>query len=74
MPEYRLVSTRRNRDGSFDTPSIDETLTAPDDKIAIWEADHFPIDQFVEHVDVAWLIDMSGRVLWSFDAALPKAA
>jgi hypothetical protein len=74
MPSYRLLSTRQNPDGSLDTPSLDECLSAPDNQTAALRASRFPVHRFIDRSDFAWLVDEAGVVVWTSNAALPKAA
>ncbi len=72
MPAYRILCTRRNRDGSFDTPSVDVPIEASDDKSAIGMAQRFPRSAFGD-ADIAWLVD-GRRVVWSSTGPLEQAA
>ncbi len=67
MPAYRLLTTRYNRDGSVDTPSIDIVLKADNEPDAIREARSFPLDSFAEPVDFVWVLGEGGSLIWSFD-------
>ena len=69
MPSYHLLSTRRNSDGSFATPSIDEVLTATDESAAVRKARNFPIEHYDVESDVSWLVDEAGQVVWTRDWA-----
>lgn len=73
MPTYRLVSTRRNRDGSYDVPSIDMPLTASDDQAATLMAKRFPIDAY-DGSELAWLTDETGRMVWNKTGTVARAA
>ena len=72
MPAYRLLCTRRNRDGSFETPSFDVAIEAVDDRSAIGMALRFPRSAFGD-ADVAWLVD-GRRVVWSNTGPAERAA
>ncbi|HEX4765858.1 MAG TPA: hypothetical protein VH414_06230 [Lichenihabitans sp.] len=72
MPAYRLLCTRRNRDGSFETPSFDVPIEASDDKSAIGTARRFPRSAFGD-ADIAWLVD-GRRIVWSNTGSLGRAA
>ncbi len=72
MPAYRLLCTRRNRDGSFDTPSFDVPIEASDDKAAIGMARRFPRSACGD-TDITWLVD-GRRIVWSNTGALERAA
>lgn len=74
MAQFHLLSTRRNPDGSFDTPSIDEAIVADDVSGAIARARRFPVGRFDGGSDFVWLVDGDGTVLWSQDLAMPDAA
>lgn len=74
MPSYRLLSTRRNSDGSLDTPTFHEQLSAPDVEAAIVWANRFPLHRFVERSDFAWLLNESGAVVWRSSFNLRHAA
>lgn len=74
MPVYRLLSTKRNPDGSMDTPSLDERLAAPDDEMAAHQASLFPWHRFLEESDLAWLLNEAGTVVWTMNLRLGKAA
>ncbi len=74
MPSYRLLSTRRNPDGSFETPSLDERLSAPDSQTAAVQASRFPLHRFIDQSDFAWLVDEAGTVVWTTNLALLRAA
>ncbi len=68
MPAYRLMSTRHHPDGSVDTPSAVE-LPARDDRDADEQARRYPLEDFVEGADYAWLVDERGSVVCSFPVA-----
>ncbi len=72
MRVYHLLSTRRNVDGSFDTPSLDEVVAAPDDQSAVKKAVSFPLQSFTDTGSIAWLVDEAGKMVWSRE--LPQAA
>ena len=74
MPSYRLLSTRRNIDGSLDTPDLNEPLSAPDDQAAVAQASRFPLHRFIERSDFAWLVDERGAVIWAANFSLRSAA
>ena len=73
MPVYRLMSTRHHPDGSVDTPSAVE-LAASDDRDADERARRYPLEDFVECADYAWLVDERGSVVCSFAVAAGRCA
>ena len=72
MPAYRLMSTRHHPDGSVDTPSAVE-LAARDDHDADKQARSYPLEDFVEGADYAWLVDERGVVVSSFPVAMGRS-
>lgn len=68
MPAYRLMSTRHHPDGSVDTPSA-VLLSACDDGDADAQARRYPLEDFVEEADYAWLVDEAGTVVCAFPVA-----
>ncbi len=74
VANFHLLSTRRNLDGSFETPSVDEVIVASDNVAAIARARRFPIGRFDGASDFVWLVDPEGVVLWSQDLTMPEAA
>lgn len=74
MPSYHLLSTQRNPDGSFSTPSLDEVFTAAGAAEAVAKARQFPCRRFDIDSDVSWLVDEAGQVLWFQDLAVSAAA
>ena len=74
MLEYRLFSTCRRPDGSFETPSVALTIRAASNQAAIAQAGRHPLELYGDTIDIAWLTDRDGAIVWSFDASLPKAA
>lgn len=68
MPAYRLLSTRHHPDGSVETPTAVE-LAASDDRDADIQARRYPLEDFVEGADFAWLVDERGAVVSSFPVA-----
>ena len=73
MPDYRLMSTRHHPDGSLDVPSA-VALSAIDDRDADDQARRYPLEDFVEAADYAWLVDEGGAVVCSFPVAANRAA
>lgn len=73
MPRYRLMSTRHNPDGSLGTPSAVD-LSAADDRDADDQARRYPLEDFCEVADFAWLVDERGIVVSSFPVAINRAA
>ncbi len=73
MPDYRLLSTRHLADGSIETPSM-VRITAPDDRDAADLARRYPLEDFVEAADYAWLIDAEGAVVCAFPVGANRAA
>ena len=71
MPAYRLLSTRHHPDGSIDTPSAID-LSARDDREADAQARRYPLEDFVDEVDFAWLVDEGGSVVCSFPVAVNR--
>lgn len=65
MAAYRLLSTRHHPDGSLETPSAVE-LAASDDHEAGEQARRYPLGDFVEGADYAWLVDERGSVVCAF--------
>ena len=74
MLEYRLFSTRRHSDGSFETPSVALTIRAPNNQAAIVQAGRHPLQLYGDVIDIAWLTDRDGAIVWSVDPSLSKAA
>lgn len=73
MPAYRLMSTRHHPDGSVETPSAFE-LAACDDDDADEQARRYPLEDFVEGADYAWLVDERGSVVCAFAVAVGRCA
>ena len=73
MPAYRLLSTRHHTDGSIETPSA-VILSARDDRDADDQARRYPLEDFVEAADFAWLVDEAGAVVCSFPVAANRLA
>ncbi len=73
MPDYRLLRTRHLADGSIETPSM-VLLTASNDHAADEMARRYPLEDFVEAADYAWLVDADGAVVCSFPVAANRAA
>lgn len=73
MRDYRLLSTRHLPDGSIETPST-VRLTARDDQDAANLARRYPLEDFVEAVDYAWLVDEGGAVVCAFPVGVNRAA
>lgn len=73
MPDYRLMSTRHLADGSVETPSTIR-LTARDDQDAADIARRYPLEDFVEAADYAWLVGEDGTVVCSFPVGVNRAA
>jgi hypothetical protein len=74
MSSYRLIATRQNLDGSWETPFIDIVLAADDAEAAAEEAANFPLDAFLEQSPRAWLTDETGAVIRTLDDEWPRAA
>ena len=73
MPDYRLLSTRHLADGSVETPST-VRLTARDDQDADDLARRYPLEDFVEAADYAWLVGEDGTVVCAFPVGVNRAA
>ena len=73
MPDYRLMSTRHLADGSIETPSTIR-LSAGDDREATDLARRYPLEDFVEAADYAWLVGEDGTVVCAFPVGVNRAA
>ncbi|WP_129219961.1 hypothetical protein [Lichenibacterium ramalinae] len=67
------MSTRHRPDGAMDTPTA-ILLSAEDEGDAIDQARRYPLENFVEAADYAWLVDGSGTVVCAFAVAANRAA
>lgn len=61
----RLRICTSDEDGARAIPALDIAIQADDDAEAIEEVKSYSVEFFLEAGDTAWLIDGTGREIWS---------